>query len=110
MIRCSFEDCKDALSCCGASNVYDSKAEKPDYLKVVKGEDLYAKLLKSYYFPFLLKYNRHVCFLWLAIFVVSIVFGPAFLGLTKSDLDLPAGTSSQEASTAFKQNYPNLSQ
>jgi hypothetical protein len=110
MVRFSLEDCGDALSCCGATNVHDSKAEKRDYLQVAKGEDLFAKLLKSYYFPFLLKYNRHVCFLWLAIFVVSIVFGPTFLGLTKSDLSNPAGTSSQEASTAFKENYPNLSQ
>jgi hypothetical protein len=107
MVRCLKED---AASCCGASNVYDLKAEKPDYLVVAKGEDLYAKSLKSYYFPFLLKFHRHVCFLWLAIFVVSIVFGPSFLGLTKSDLDLPAGTSSQEASEAFKQNYPEKSQ
>jgi hypothetical protein len=107
MICCSM---KNTASYCDASKVYDLKAEKPEYLEVSKGEDLYAKSLKSYYFPFLLKYHRHVCFLWLAIFVVSIVFGPSFLGLTKSDLDLPAGTSSQEASQAFKLNYPDKSQ
>lgn len=98
------------MSCCNASRASDPNTEKPDYLNIAKGDDLYEKALKSYYFPFLLKFHRHVCFLWLAVFVISIVFGPSFLGLTKSDLELPPGTSSEIASNAFKQNYPERSQ
>ena len=97
-------------SCCGVSDVSETiEIAKQTYLKRAEGDDMYTRALKSYYFPFLLRYHRYGCYLWVAIFVVSIVFGPEFLGLTKSNLDLPANTSSSIASAALEANFPEKS-
>jgi hypothetical protein len=97
-------------SCCGPSDVTETlETAKQTYLKRSAGDDLYARALKAYYFPLLLRYHRYGCYLWVAIFVVSIVFGPQFLSLTKSNLDLPPKTSSSQANAALQANYPEKS-
>ena len=97
-------------SCCGPSDATETiETAKLTYLKRSPGDDMYAGVLKAYFFPLLLRYHRYGCYLWVAIFVVSIVFGPQFLSLTKSNLDLPPKTSSSQSSAALQANYPEKS-
>ena len=97
-------------SCCGPSDPTETiETAKQTYLKHDAGDDMYAGALKAYYFPLLLRYHRYGCYLWVAIFVISIVFGPQFLSLTKSNLDLPPKTSSSQSSAALQANYPEKS-
>jgi hypothetical protein len=72
-------------------------------------DDFYLKFLRNIYFPFYAKYHVHICCAWLAIFIVCIIFGPAFLSSTRSNLDLPDGTPSAAAVKAFQDNYPSAS-
>ena len=73
------------------------------------GEDSFSKFLRRFYFPFLARCHIFVCVAWLAIFVVSIVYGPNFLSATRPSSALPNGTPSQEALVAFQLNYPGVS-
>jgi uncharacterized membrane protein YdfJ with MMPL/SSD domain len=72
-------------------------------------DDFYERFVKRSYFPFLQKYCRHVVGIWLVILIISAAFGPNFLNLMKSDLTLPAGTSSAIAGDALNSNYPDMS-
>ena len=72
-------------------------------------EGSYVRLLRQYYFPFYVKFHVHICCAWLAIFVICVIYGPAFLSSTRSNLDLPAGTPSAAAMQAFQTNYPSAS-
>ena len=47
--------------------------------------------------------------LWLIVFVICIIYGPSFLSLTKSDLDIPADSPAAKARNAFSSNYPSTS-
>lgn len=77
--------------------------------KVDDHEDFFSRVVKKYYFPFLLRYHKYGCLLWLVVFILSIAFGPAFLSLTISDLRLPANAPSTIALTTFNDNYPQIS-
>ena len=101
--------CIPAMRCARDPDEADQPPKDMSFLERHADDDLYTKAIKSLYFPFLLRFHRSGLFLWLAVFVVSIVFGPQFLGLTKSDLDVPAGTSSAKATKALNQNYPEIS-
>jgi hypothetical protein len=72
-------------------------------------EDFYIKFLRNFYFPFYVKFHVHICCAWLVVFIICVVFGPAFLSSTRSNLDLPAGTPSAAAVKAFRDNYPSAS-
>lgn len=50
-------------------------------------DDIFVKFVKNYYFPFILRFHKHILVIWLAAFAVCIVFGPAFLTMTKSSLE-----------------------
>lgn len=81
----------------------------PSYLKIEENDDIFARVIKRYYFPFILKHCKWILLAWTAIFVVTIYFGPGFLSLTKSDLDIPADSPAGQAIQAFKNNYPKTS-
>lgn len=72
-------------------------------------DGMYMKFLKIYYFPFFLKYHKQVLVVAFCALIICGYFGPAFLGLTKSDLDVPKGTPSYDAIQAFQSNYPDTS-
>ena len=72
-------------------------------------EGSFIKLLRHFYFPIYVKYHKLICGAWFAVFILCIVYGPAFLSSTRSNLDLPAGTPSAAAVQAFKDNYPTAS-
>ena len=76
------------------------------YCEYNKTDDWYLQFIKRFYFPFLLKYSRYICLLWLCVFVIAIIFGPEFLSLTRSDLEVPKGTPTALAIEAFIGNYP----
>ena len=69
-------------------------------------EDIFVKFVKNYYFPFQLRFHKYILLAWLIAFVICIIFGPAFLGMTKSSLDLPSNAPSVEAINAFTELYP----
>ena len=71
-------------------------------------EGTYIKILRNFYFPLLVRFHRNICVLWIVIFVVCVIYGPAFLNSTRSNLDLPAGTPSAAAVKAFQTLYPDL--
>ena len=71
-------------------------------------DDLWTRVLRRYYFPFLVRHSGKVLIVWLITFVLCIIWGPAFLSSTKSNLDLPKGTPSAKAIDAFSKNYPEL--
>ena len=103
--------CVSALRCSRDPDAADESVKSVKdmtFLQHQPNDDLYVRAIKSLYFPFLLRFHRHGLVLWLAVFVVSIVYGPQFLGLTRSDLDVPAGTSSAKATNALKQTYPEI--
>jgi uncharacterized membrane protein YdfJ with MMPL/SSD domain len=66
-------------------------------------------LVKDYYFPFLQRYNKYILVMWLAVFAVSVAFGPQFLSLTSSDVSLPSNLPSVEAISVYNDNYPDAS-
>lgn len=72
-------------------------------------EGSYIRFLRHIYFPLYAKYHVHICCGWLVIFIICVVYGPAFLSSTRSNLDLPAGTPSAAAVKAFQDNYPSAS-
>ena len=82
----------------------------PKYLELEEADDFFTRFVKSYYFPFLLRNCRFVLLGWLAVFAVTIVYGPPFLSATKSDLDIPKNSPSAKAITAFNDYYPTTSQ
>lgn len=82
--------------------------EKPSML-VEEHDDVFIFFLKKFYFPFLLKFHNFVCLGWLAIFIICIVYGPAFLSSTRSNLELPKNAPSTIAVDAFVKNYPEAS-
>lgn len=103
--------CVPALRCSRDPDAADGSVKSVKdmtFLQQQPDDDLYVRAMKSLYFPFLLRFHRHGLVLWLAVFIVSIVFGPQFLGLTRSDLEVPAGTSSAKATNALKQTYPEI--
>ena len=69
-------------------------------------DDFYIASFRHRYMPLLVSYNRSIIILWFVIFAVCVVYGPAFLSSTKSNLDLPKGTPSAEAVDAFTASYP----
>eukprot|EP00292_Cryptomonas_paramecium_P034449 CAMPEP_0113714924 /NCGR_PEP_ID=MMETSP0038_2-20120614/32932_1 /TAXON_ID=2898 /ORGANISM="Cryptomonas paramecium" /LENGTH=187 /DNA_ID=CAMNT_0000642045 /DNA_START=109 /DNA_END=669 /DNA_ORIENTATION=- /assembly_acc=CAM_ASM_000170 len=69
--------------------------------------DLFSRILRKYYFPVLTRFHKHICVLWLAGIVICAVFGPAFMSLTRDNLDLPPGTPSAIAQQVFNDNYPD---
>ena len=90
---------------------FDSTSSQVDpklleYCEYDKNDDWYLQFIKLFYFPLLLKYNRHFCLLWLVVFVIAIIFGPEFLSLTRSDLEVPSDTPIASALKAFKANFP----
>lgn len=94
-----------------ALKVFNSTSSEIDtrtlkYCEYDKNDDWYLQFIKAFYFPMLLKYNRHFCLLWLVVFIIAIIFGPEFLSLTRSDLDVPSDTPIASALKAFKANYP----
>ena len=103
--------CLPASQCLGTRDAADNSGQsikEMAFLDHKIDDDLYTRAMKSIYFPFLLRYHRYGLLLWLATFVIAIVFGPQFLGLTRSDLDLPPGTSSNTAMKALTANYPEI--
>ena len=72
-------------------------------------EDSFIKFLRHFYFPLYVKYHVHIVCAWVAIFIICVIYGPAFLSSTRSNLDLPAGTPSAAAVKAFQDNYPSAS-
>ena len=78
------------------------------YEPVAQGghDDFFERFLKKLYFPFLKKYSTQICVFWFCIFVIIVIYGPAFLSKTESDLDLPEDTPSYIAIEAYKDNYP----
>lgn len=72
-------------------------------------DDLFVIFIRQQYFPFLKRFHKYVCFIWLVIFIISVVYGPNFLSATVSNLDLPKGTPSAAAIEAFQANYPDTS-
>ena len=79
------------------------------YCERNKKDDWYLQALKAYYFPFLLKYHNYICILWLCVFVISLVLGPQLLNLTRSNLEVPAGTPTAAALSVFKSNFQEFS-
>ena len=71
-------------------------------------DDIWSRTLRKHYFPFLVRHSGKVLIVWLITFVLCIIWGPAFLNSTKSNLDLPKGTPSAKAIDAFSENYPEL--
>ena len=80
-----------------------------DYCQRNKKDDWYLQALKVYYFPFLLKNHNYICIVWLCVFIISLVFGPALLSLTRTNLDVPAGTPTATALSVFKSHFPAFS-
>ena len=72
-------------------------------------DDFYVKFLRHFYMPFLVGYSGRILVGWIVIFIICVIFGPAFLTSTRSNLDLPKGTPSAEAVDAFVTNYPSTS-
>lgn len=70
-------------------------------------DDFFVKFVKKYYFPFQQRFHRHICIGWLIVFVICIVYGPAFLSSTKNSLDLPASAPSVQAINVYAQYFPN---
>lgn len=73
---------------------------------IVVPDDFYVKFVKQYYFPFQQRFHRHICVLWLIVFVICIIYGPAFLSSTKNSLDLPASAPSVQAINIYAEYYP----
>ena len=70
---------------------------------------MYVRFLRSRYFPFLVKYNKYICLLWIIVFIICLIYGPNFLSNTKSNLDLPKNSPSNVSLAAFKKYYPDFS-
>lgn len=85
------------------------KSEGENIQVLEEENDLFIKILRAYIFPFFLRFHTYICWLWLAIFVICIIYGPAFLSKTRSDLQLPDGAPSKVAINAFVNNYPDAS-
>ena len=54
----------------------------PKYLEIEPSDDFFERFVKQYYFPFLVRNSRLVLLGWLAVFAVTIVYGPPFLSAT----------------------------
>ncbi len=65
--------------------------------------------LRRFYFPVLVRFASHICVIWLAIFIVSLVYGPRFLSSTRQSEALPPGAPSKEAIHAFDAHYSGVS-
>jgi len=87
----------------------DSVRNNKEYQKSDLHEDLWVTFIGTVYFPTLAKYPKLVCSLWFIIFIICTIFGTRFLGNTRSNLDLPAGTPSADAIAAFQKNYKDAS-
>ena len=74
-----------------------------------KKDEWYLQALKVYYFPFLLKNHKCILIVWLCVFTISLVYGPALLSLTRTKLDQPAGTPSATAVSVFKTHFAEFS-
>ena len=74
-----------------------------------KKDEWYLQALKVYYFPFLLKNHKYILIVWLCVFTISLVYGPALLSLTRTKLDQPAGTPSATAVSVFKTHFAEFS-
>jgi hypothetical protein len=68
-----------------------------------------ASFVKDHYFPFLQRFSRYIVIGWLAIFVISVVYGPSFLGNTSSNVSLPSNLPSVKAMNVYNDNYPDSS-
>lgn len=69
-------------------------------------EELFQRFVRAVYLPFFIKYKLWIMAVWLIIWILSVVFGPQFLSLTKPGLDNPAGSDSSKAQEVFDANYP----
>ena len=58
--------------------------------------------------PLLVAHSGKGLTLWLIALIICIIYGPAFLTSTKSNLDLPKGAPSTRASEVFAANYPAM--
>ena len=79
------------------------------YCQRTTKDDRYLQALKVYYFPFLLKNHKYILIVWLCVFIISLVFGPALLSLTRTNLDEPAGTPTATAVSVFKTHFAEFS-
>jgi uncharacterized membrane protein YdfJ with MMPL/SSD domain len=78
-------------------------SSSPSYRKIEgHDDDIFARVIKKWYFPFLVRNCRWILLSWVAIFIVTIYYGPSFLSLTKSDLDIPPDTPAGKANAAYK--------
>ena len=87
----------------------DVDDESVKYCEIKEEDNYYLQALKFHYYPFLLKYHRYVCLLWFCVFIISIVYGPKVLSLTRADYDPPPGSPAAAAATVLKSNFPELS-
>jgi putative drug exporter of the RND superfamily len=71
-----------------------------------KSEDIYHSFVRNYYMPFLIKYKNIVLIVWLIVFIICLITGTKFLQSTRSNLDLPKGTYSEDAILKFQALYP----
>ena len=75
-----------------------------------KSEDIYHSFVRNQYMPFLIKYKNAVLIMWLIVFIICIITGTKFLQSTRSNLDLPKGTYSEDAIKKFQALYPGAGQ
>ena len=75
-----------------------------------KSVDLYHSFVRNYYMPFLIKYKNPVLITWLIVFLICVITGTKFLQSTRSNLDLPKGTYSEDAIKKFQALYPGAGQ
>ena len=74
-----------------------------------QSEDIYSRVIRHAYFPFLLKCHKFIIVGWVVLIIIGIKFGLQFLSSTSSDLSIPNGTPSQTVSNLFVSKYPNVS-
>jgi hypothetical protein len=72
-------------------------------------DDLYVRILRSIYFPFLIRFNKAVLLSWLVLVIIGLKFGLQFLSSTSSDVAIPDSTPSKAANDIFVSRYPNVS-
>lgn len=100
-------DDKGINSSSSVQNLVVDESKLP--ISVTEHDDLFVYFLRKFYFPFLMKYHKFVAGGWLVVFVICIIYGPKFLSLTRSNLDLPKNAPSTVAIDAFISNYPDAS-
>jgi len=86
--------------------VQDNKTIVSTWRQAPEKEDTFSYVLRHFYFPIFAKYHRYIVFAWLVVFIICVVYGPAFLSSTRSNLDLPPGTPSTDAINAFQDHWP----